>query len=123
MLTRLATLTAVAAAATLPAFAQAAPSAAGPSIMSQVLLFLPLILIFYFLLIRPQQKRQREQDQMLKALEKGDLVVTAGGLHGTVVGITDDTLTVEIAALKGERVRVKVSRSKVESRTKRGEDS
>jgi preprotein translocase subunit YajC len=53
-----------------------------------------IFVIFYFLLIRPQQKRQREQDQMLKALEKGDLVVTAGGLHGTVVGITDDTLTV-----------------------------
>ena len=82
-----------------------------------------IFLIFYFLLIRPQQKRQREHDQMLKALEKGDAIVTAGGLHGTVVGITDDTLTVEIAALKGERVRVKVARGKVESRAKRGEDS
>ena len=50
-------------------------------------------------------------------------VVTAGGLHGTVVGVTDDTLTVEIAALKGERVRVKVARSKIESRAKKGEDS
>ena len=82
-----------------------------------------IFLIFYFLLIRPQQKRQREHDTMLKALEKGDSVVTAGGLHGTVVGVTDDTLTVEIAALKGERVRVKVARAKIESRTKRGEDS
>jgi len=82
-----------------------------------------IFLIFYFLLIRPQQKRQREHDDMLKALEKGDSVVTAGGLYGTVVGITDDTLTVEIAALKGERVRVKVARSKIDSRTKRGEDS
>ena len=82
-----------------------------------------IFLIFYFLLIRPQQKRQREHDEMLKALEKGDSIVTAGGLHGTVVGITDDTLTVEIAALKGERVRVKVARAKIESRTKRGEDS
>ena len=79
--------------------------------------------VFYFLLIRPQQKRQREHDTMLKALEKGDSVVTAGGIHGTVVGVTDDTLTVEIAALKGERVRVKVARAKIESRTKKGEDS
>ena len=79
--------------------------------------------IFYFLLIRPQQKRQREHDQMLKAIEKGDSIVTAGGIHGSVVGVTDDTLTVEIAALKGERVRVKVARSKIESRTKRGEES
>ena len=82
-----------------------------------------IFLIFYFLLIRPQQKRQREHDTMLKALEKGDSVVTAGGIHGTVVGVTDDTLTVEIAALKGERVRVKVARAKIESRTKKGEDS
>ena len=79
--------------------------------------------IFYFLLIRPQQKRQREHDQMLKAIEKGDSIVTAGRIHGSVVGVTDDTLTVEIAALKGERVRVKVARSKIESRTKRGEES
>ena len=82
-----------------------------------------IFLIFYFLLIRPQQKRQREHDTMLKALEKGDSVVTAGGIHGTVVGVTDDPLTVEIAALKGERVRVKVARAKIDSRVKRGEDT
>ena len=77
-----------------------------------------IFLIFYFLLIRPQQRRQREQETMLKGLEKGDDVVTAGGLHGKVVGVTDDVLTLEIAALKGERVRVKVSRSKIESASK-----
>ena len=77
-----------------------------------------IFLIFYFLLIRPQAKRQREQEKMLGAIEKNDMVVTAGGLHGKVVGITDDVLTVEIAALKGERVRVKVSRAKVEAVTK-----
>jgi preprotein translocase subunit YajC len=75
-----------------------------------------IFLIFYFLLIRPQQKRQKDHEQMLQAIEKGDNVVTAGGLHGKVVGIADDTLTLEIAALKGERVRVKVARAKVESR-------
>jgi preprotein translocase subunit YajC len=84
-----------------------------------------IFMIFYFLLIRPQQKRQKEQEQMLKAIDKGDQVVTAGGLHGKVVGVTEDTLTVEIAALKGERVRVKVARSKIESRQspKKGDDS
>jgi preprotein translocase subunit YajC len=75
-----------------------------------------IFLIFYFLLIRPQQKRQKEQEQMLGAIEKGDNVVTAGGLHGKVVGTTDDTLTLEIAALKGERVRVKVARAKIDSK-------
>jgi preprotein translocase subunit YajC len=81
-----------------------------------------IFLIFYFLLIRPQQKRQRDLDQMLKAIERNDNVVTAGGLHGKVVGIADDVLTIEIAALKSERVRVKVSRSKVESVTKGKKD-
>ncbi len=81
--------------------------------------------IFYFLLIRPQQKRQRQQDAMIKSIEKGDSAVTTGGLHGKVTGVTDDVLTLEIAALKGERVRVKVSRARIESVTKatKGEGS
>jgi preprotein translocase subunit YajC len=62
-----------------------------------------IFLIFYFLLIRPQAKRQREQEAMLKAIDKNDSVVTAGGLHGKVVGVTDDVLTLEIAALKSEQ--------------------
>ena len=70
-----------------------------------------------------QINHEQDRNEMLKTIEKGDSIVTAGGLHGTVVGTTDDTLTVEIAALKGERVRVKVARSKIDSRTKRGEDS
>ena len=85
--------------------------------------FLPFILIFfifYFLLIRPQQKRQKEHDAMLESIEKGDSVVTMGGLHGKVTGVTDDVLTLEIAALKGERVRVKASRSKIDSVSKAG---
>lgn len=87
--------------------------------------FFPLIaifLIFYLLLFRPQQKKQREREEMLKAVEKGDDVVTTGGLHGKVTGVTDDVLTVEIAVVKGERVRVKVARNSIESRNK-GESS
>jgi preprotein translocase subunit YajC len=94
---------------------------AGPGDGSPFGMLVPMLLIFlifYFLLIRPQQRRQREQENMVKAIEKGDDVVTAGGLHGKVVGVTDDVLTLEIAVLKGERVRVKVSRAKVESATK-----
>ena len=95
---------------------------------SGLLSFMPFILIFfifYFLLIRPQQKRQREQEKMLGGIEKGDSVVTAGGMYGKVIGLTDDVITLEIAALKGERVRVKVSRSKVDAVVKptKGEES
>ena len=57
---------------------------------------------------------------MIKGIEKGDGVVTSGGLHGTVTGVTDDVLTVEIAVTKGDRVRVKVSRPRIETVTKTG---
>ncbi|WP_319466888.1 preprotein translocase subunit YajC [uncultured Pseudodesulfovibrio sp.] len=53
--------------------------------------------IFYFLLIRPQQKKQKQHKAMLDALAKGDKVWTNGGIRGTIVDIDDDTLTVEIA--------------------------
>jgi preprotein translocase subunit YajC len=88
-------------------------------------MFIPMaaiFLIFYFLLIRPQQKRQKEQEAMLKGISKGDEVVTAGGLHGKVTGVTDDVLTVEIAVIKGERIRVKVARGRIDS-CKTGESS
>ena len=74
--------------------------------------FVPLLLmfaIFYFLLIRPQQKKAKEHKEMLGALKKGDHVVSSGGLHGVVTGLTDDIVTMEIAP----KIRVKVSRGSV----------
>jgi preprotein translocase subunit YajC len=84
-------------------------------------IFFPMIAIFlimYFLLIRPQQRRQKEHEQTLAAIEKGDRVVTAGGLHGVVTGVADDVLTVEIAVLRGDRVRVKIARARIDKVTK-----
>ena len=101
-------------------------AAAEPSPFSMLVPMGMIFLIFYFLLIRPQQKRQKEQEEMLKAIEKGDSVVTMGGLHGKVVGLTDDVLTLEIAALKGgERIRVKADRMKVDTvqKAKKGDES
>jgi preprotein translocase subunit YajC len=104
---------------TLAGFVPLQAAADQPSPFNMLVPMGLIFLIFYFLLIRPQSKRQRELEQAVKAIEKNDNVVTAGGLHGKVVGIADDVLTVEIASLKGgERVRVKVSRAKVESVTK-----
>jgi len=74
--------------------------------------FIPLILmfvIFYFLLIRPQQKKAKMHKQMLSEIKKGDRVVSSGGLHGVVTGIADDVVTMEIAP----KVRVKVSRGSI----------
>jgi preprotein translocase subunit YajC len=84
---------------------------------------LPMLLIFvifYFLLIRPQTKRQREHEDMLKAIGRGDRVATSGGLHGVVVGLSDDVLTLEIGAAGKERVRVKVDRSKIDRVLEKG---
>lgn len=86
-----------------------------PSLFSMLLPMIAIFGIFYFLLIRPQQKRQREMESMLKAIEKGDAVVTSGGLHGQVSGVTDDVLTLDVGTVKGERVRVKVARARIDS--------
>jgi preprotein translocase subunit YajC len=74
--------------------------------------FLPLILmfvVFYFLLIWPQQKKAKAHRAVLANLKKGDEVVTSGGLYGTITGITDTVVTLEIT----EKVRIKVSRSSI----------
>ncbi len=74
--------------------------------------FIPLILmfvIFYFLLIRPQQKKSKALREMIGNLKKGDRIVTSGGIHGRITGLSDTTLTVEIS----DKVRVKVDRANV----------
>jgi preprotein translocase subunit YajC len=84
-----------------------------------------IFLIFYFLLIRPQQRKQKDHENLLKAIGKGDRVVTSGGIHGQVVGESEDVLTLEIANLKGDRVRIKVDRGRIDRRVEKakGEES
>ena len=74
--------------------------------------FIPLILmfvIFYFLLIRPQQKKAKTHKAMIEAVKKGDKVITSGGIHGTVVKTDETTVTLEIA----EKVNIKVIRANI----------
>jgi preprotein translocase subunit YajC len=74
--------------------------------------FLPLILmfvVFYFLLIWPQQKKAKAHRQVLANLQKGETVVTSAGIYGTITGLTETVVTLEIA----EKVRIKVSRSSI----------
>ena len=81
------------------AYAQAAAEPAG--LAGNLTSFLPLVLMFvvmYFLMIRPQQKRAKEQRAMMDALAKGDEVVTAGGMLGRVVKVVDAYVTIEVAA-------------------------
>jgi preprotein translocase subunit YajC len=75
--------------------------------ISFLIMMVVLFGIFYFLLIRPQQKKQKELKQMLENLTHGDTVVTSGGIHGKIVAITDNVITLEIA----DKVRIKVSRA------------
>jgi preprotein translocase subunit YajC len=86
------------------------PSSAG-SLLSGPLPIIVMFGIFYFLLIRPQQKKQRELQEWLKSIKKGDEVVTTGGLWGKVLGIADNTpyVTLELQ----EKVRVRVLRSHI----------
>jgi preprotein translocase subunit YajC len=80
-----------------------------PAVNPIVNLF-PLILIFvvfYFLLIRPQKKQEKEHQKMLKALDKNDQVVTSGGIHGTVVNVKDKTVTLRV----DENVKLEVEKN------------
>jgi preprotein translocase subunit YajC len=86
-----------------PAHAQSAP-AAGGSMLSTLLLPVIFIAVMYFLMIRPQMKRQKEHRAMLDKLQRGDEVITTGGLAGTVIEIGDNFVSVEIAS--GVQVRV-----------------
>jgi preprotein translocase subunit YajC len=79
---------------------------------SGIALFLPLILImviFYFLMILPAQRRQKKVTEMLKALKTGDKVITNGGIYGTIVGLEDEAVQLRVA----EQVKMKVARSAI----------
>ncbi len=100
----------------LNALAQAAQTTGGaagqpqqPSVWMSILPLLLLFVVFYFLMIRPQQKRQREHQEMIARLKKGDQVVTGGGLIGTIVSLTDREAQIEVA----DKVKVTVLRHQV----------
>lgn len=93
------------------AYAMGAPGgqggqAGGPS---SFLLIMIMFAIFYFLLIRPQQKKAKEHKAMIENLKKGNRVVTSGGIFGTIVSLDDATVGLEIA----EKVKIKVSRPNI----------
>ncbi len=71
-----------------------------------------MFLFMYAIIIYPQRKQQKEHQKMLSQVERGDQVVTSGGIHGKVTGISDDVLTVEIA----DRVRIKLNKSAISNR-------
>ncbi len=88
------------------AFAQSASSSAGGFSIGGLIPFILIFVIFYFLLIRPQQKRVKEHKNMVQSLKRGDVIVSAGGIIGKIIKATDgsDQITVEIS--KGVNVEI-----------------
>lgn len=91
-------------------FAMMAPQGGGQG--NPLGAFLPLVfimVIFYFLLIRPQQKRQKDTEKMREALKKNDRVITSGGIFGTIVGVKEHTITLKIA----DNVKIEISKAAI----------
>lgn len=86
-----------------------ASGGAGGFEWSTIVMMVAIFGIFYFLMIRPQQKKQKELKAMLEKLAYGDTVMTTGGIHGKITGLADAVITLEIA----DKVRIKVSRSSI----------
>jgi len=105
------------------ALAQTAPAAAPggaesflPSAGFMVLIFV----VFYFLLIRPQSKRQKEHKSMVDALGKGDEVLTSGGIIGKVTELTDQYMTLQVASVDGKPVEISMQRGAVQTLLPKG---
>lgn len=81
----------------------------GGGMMSTIIMFGAIFLIFYFMIIRPQQKRAKEREKMLSNIEKGDKVVTSGGVHGIIAGIDEKTVLLQVS----ENVKLKVDRTAI----------
>ena len=94
-------------ASVLPLAQAAAP--AGPSIVMQLLPIVLIFVVFWFLILRPQKKQQDQRKKMLEAIQRGDRVLTTGGLYGTVKDVKGDVLVIQIA----ENVKVEVARAAI----------
>jgi preprotein translocase subunit YajC len=85
------------------------PTDQQPSLLVQFMPFILIFAVFYFLVFAPMRKKQKKHAEMLQRLKAGDRVITTGGIHGTVVGVTDDVVQLRIA----DQVKVDVSKSAV----------
>ena len=89
-----------------------ATATAGQSMLSMLITFLPMIAIFYFLLIRPENKRKKEAEQMRSTVKKGDKIVTIGGIVGTVVDVKENRIVIETSA---DQVRLELEKWAISS--------
>jgi preprotein translocase subunit YajC len=83
--------------------------AGGGSMVSTIIMFGAIFVIFYFMIIRPQSKRAKEREKLLSSVQKGDKVITSSGIHGVVAGVEEKTILLQVT----ETVKVKLERSAV----------
>ncbi len=96
------------------AFAQDTPAPSGPSTLISLFPLVLIFVIFYFLLVRPQQKKSKEHRNMLAQLKKNDEVLTSGGIFGKVISLADNVVTLEVAP----NMRIRVNRPQIAQLTK-----
>jgi len=92
-------------------FGQPSGQDSSQGMFSTLIMFALIIAIFYFMILRPQQKRQKERQKLLTSIKKGDKIVTAGGLYGTIAGLDEKTVLIQVA----DNVKMKFDRSAVAS--------
>jgi preprotein translocase subunit YajC len=102
-----------------PAFAQGTSAAGGADFLIQLVPFVLIFVIMWFLIIRPQQRRAKEHQEMLRNVRRGDTVVTSGGIIGKVTKVTEDGADIDVEIADG--VRVKIIRSMISEVRTRGE--
>ncbi|MCB0349662.1 MAG: preprotein translocase subunit YajC [Bdellovibrionales bacterium] len=99
------------------AYAQAATSAAaGPGMIEQLVPFIAIFAIFYFLIIRPQSKRQKDHQSFLLTMKRGDSVITTGGIYGKIEGLSDKFVTLEVS----DGVNIRILKSQIASSVNEG---
>ena len=91
------------------AYAQSAPGVGGPGPLMTIFPFILIFAIMYFMVIRPQQKKTKEHQELLKKLKRNDEVMTSGGIYGKVVDLKENVVTLEVAP----NVRIRVSRPQI----------
>lgn len=93
-----------------------APAAGGSGWMQQLFLFGGIAIVFYFFMIRPQQKKQKDQKNFINDIKKGDRIVTIGGIHGRIAEMDDETITLDVE--KGAKIKFEKSAISLESSKK-----
>ena len=98
-------------------------AAGGSGILGMLLPLVLIFVLFYFMIILPQRKRQKAIDEMLDNLKMGDRVVTSGGIHGSIVSIREDKRTVQLKISENPVVRIEIARNSIAGLQEGGEES